>query len=100
MIVASIYSLGSKSAIQYKTAKVDKGAISKYVTATGTINPVRTVLIGARLQVLSPNCMLISTLRCQGGSSRGANRPCSFRTSGKKAEAALAIAKASFEKAK
>ena len=49
IIVASIYSLGNKSAIQYKTANIDTGAISKYVTATGTINPVRTVLIGSQV---------------------------------------------------
>src|SRR3989304_4896525 len=49
IIVASIYSLGNKGTIQYKTAKIDKGSISKYVTATGTINPVRTVLIGSQV---------------------------------------------------
>src|SRR3990172_5373596 len=49
IIIASFDSLGNKGAIQYRTVKIDKGVISKYVTATGTINPVRTVLIGSQV---------------------------------------------------
>ncbi|MEK7297081.1 MAG: hypothetical protein AAB069_04185 [Planctomycetota bacterium] len=38
--------------VQYKTAKIEVGTIGKYVTATGTINPVRTVLIGSQVSGL------------------------------------------------
>jgi len=41
------WSIGGKSPIQYVTAPVTRGAISRIATATGTVNPVLTIIIGA-----------------------------------------------------
>jgi HlyD family secretion protein len=32
--------------VQYLTSKVERGALSRLVTATGTVNPVTTVQVG------------------------------------------------------
>ena len=100
IIVASIYSLGNKGAIQYKTAKIDKGAISKYVTATGTINPVRTVLIGSQVTGLISQLYVDFNSVVKVGQVVAQIDPVPFEHQVKKAEAALATAVASFEKAK
>ena len=36
-------------AVKYRTAKVERGSISAFVTANGTINPVITVLVGSQV---------------------------------------------------
>ena len=100
IIVASIYSLGSKGAIQYKTAKIDKGYISKYVTATGTINPVRTVLIGSQVTGLISQLYVDFNSVVRVGQVVAQIDPVPFEHQVKKAEAALATAIASLEKAK
>ena len=41
------WSIGGKSSIQYVTAPVTRGAISRTATATGTVNPVLTIIVGA-----------------------------------------------------
>jgi HlyD family secretion protein len=37
------------SAVKYRTAKVERGTLSAFVTANGTINPVITVLVGSQV---------------------------------------------------
>jgi HlyD family secretion protein len=36
-------------AVKYRTAKVERGSLSAFVTANGTINPVITVLVGSQV---------------------------------------------------
>ena len=36
-------------AVKYRTAKVERGTLSAFVTANGTINPVITVLVGSQV---------------------------------------------------
>ncbi len=36
-------------AVRYRTAKVERGSLSAFVTANGTINPVITVLVGSQV---------------------------------------------------
>jgi HlyD family secretion protein len=43
------YYKGKESAVKYRTAKVERGALSAFVTANGTINPVITVLVGSQV---------------------------------------------------
>ena len=50
-------SVGTRSTVQYFTAKVDHGDISQVVQATGTINPVNTVPVGS---VVSGNVVAIN----------------------------------------
>src|SRR6266404_5321790 len=54
---AGYVSVGTRSATQYFTAKVDQGDISQVVQATGTINPITTVPVGS---VVSGNVVAIN----------------------------------------
>lgn len=38
-----------ETTVKYKTVKVEKGSLSSFVTANGTINPVTTVLVGSQI---------------------------------------------------
>jgi len=40
------WTLGAKSSVRYVTAPVTRGSVIQTVTATGTVNPVLTVLVG------------------------------------------------------
>ncbi len=40
---------GKDQVVKYRTAKVERGSISAFVTANGTINPVITVLVGSQV---------------------------------------------------
>ncbi len=99
IIVACLYSLGNKGVVQYKTAKIEKGVIAKYVTATGTINPVRTVLIGSQVTGLISKLYVDFNSHVKAGQVVAQIDPVPFEHQVKKAEAALATAVASLEKA-
>jgi HlyD family secretion protein len=40
---------GKEAAVKYRTAKVERGSLSTYVTANGTVNAVITVLVGSQV---------------------------------------------------
>ena len=100
MIAALIYFLGNTDSIQYKTEKIDRGTISKYVTATGTINPVRTVIIGSQVTGLISKLYADFNSIVKVGQIVAQIDPVPFQHQVKKAEATLATAIASVEKAK
>ncbi|GAN34562.1 MAG: efflux RND transporter periplasmic adaptor subunit [Candidatus Brocadia sp. AMX2] len=100
IIVASIYFLGNSESIQYKTEKIDRGSISKYVTATGTINPVRTVIIGSQVTGLISRLYADFNSAVKVGQVVAQIDPVPFEHRVKQAEATLATAIASLEKAK
>src|SRR5580692_8696166 len=52
-----LVTVGARTTAQYFTAKVEHGDISQVVQATGTINPVNTVSVGA---VVSGNVVSVS----------------------------------------
>ena len=99
IIVASILFLGSKENIQYKTANIERGAISKNVTATGIINPVRTVLTGSQLSGSIPKLYADFNSVVKKGQVVVQIAPVPFEHQVRKAEATLATAAASLEKA-
>jgi HlyD family secretion protein len=43
------YFMDRKPAAHYRTARVERGSLSTYVTANGTVNPVITVLVGSQV---------------------------------------------------
>ncbi|MFN3531495.1 MAG: efflux RND transporter periplasmic adaptor subunit [Candidatus Brocadia sp.] len=100
IIVSSIYFLGNTEAIQYKTEKTDRGNISKYVTATGTINPVRTVIIGSQVTGIISKLYVDFNSEVKVGQVVAQIDPVPFEHRVKQSEAALATAIASLEKAK
>ena len=40
---------GQRTPVKYKTAKIERGSIMQVVTATGTVNPVKTVQVGSQV---------------------------------------------------
>ena len=51
IIILAFYWLRDEGAsVVYRTAKVGRGDISSYVTATGTVNPITTIEIGSQVQ--------------------------------------------------
>jgi HlyD family secretion protein len=46
LVAALWWTLGTKSAVRYVTAPVTRGSVIQTVGATGTVNPVLTVLVG------------------------------------------------------
>ncbi|CAG0942196.1 Macrolide export protein MacA [Candidatus Brocadiaceae bacterium] len=100
ILVASIYFLGNKESIQYKTEKIERDTISKYITATGTINPVRTVIIGSQVTGLISKLYVDFNSEVKSGQIVAQIDPVPFEHQVKRAEATLATAIASLEKAK
>ncbi|TVM03720.1 MAG: efflux RND transporter periplasmic adaptor subunit [Candidatus Brocadia sp. WS118] len=96
----SVYLFGNTESVQYKTEKVDRGTITKYVTATGTINPVRTVIIGSQVTGLIAKLYADYNSEVKTGQIVAQIDPVPFEHQVKKAEATLATAIASLEKAK
>src|SRR5262249_56261417 len=48
-LLASYWTIGNRQALQYYTAKAEKGDIAQAVQATGTINAVTTVQVGSQV---------------------------------------------------
>ncbi len=49
VLLAGFWTFGNRAAVQFYTAKVEKGDISQVVQATGTINAVITVQVGSQV---------------------------------------------------
>lgn len=49
ILAVGMWKYGSSGAVQYYTAKVEKGDISQVVSSTGTINAVTTVQVGSQV---------------------------------------------------
>jgi HlyD family secretion protein len=49
LLLAGLWKFGAGGAVQYYTAKADKGDISQVVSSTGTINAVTTVQVGSQV---------------------------------------------------
>ncbi len=45
-VAVALWSLSTRSTMQYTTVPVARGTISRTVTATGTVNPVLTIIVG------------------------------------------------------
>ncbi len=98
--VITIYLFSGKDAIQYRTGKIDRGTISKYITATGTVNPVRTVIIGSQVSGLVSQLFVDFNSEVKKGQVVARIDPVPFELGVKRAEASLATAVATHEKAK
>lgn len=100
VIAATIYFFSGKDAIQYRTEKIKRGTISKYITATGTVNPVRTVIIGSQVSGLISQLFVDFNSEVKKGEVVAQIDPIPFELEVKRAEASLATAAATLEKAK
>ncbi len=98
--ITIIYFFSGKDAIQYRTEKIERGTISKYITATGTVNPVRTVIIGSQVSGLISQLFVDFNSEVKKGEVVAQIDPIPFELEVKRAEASLATAAATLEKAK
>ncbi|MBF8303332.1 MAG: efflux transporter, family, subunit [Candidatus Dadabacteria bacterium] len=88
------------ASIAYKTAKVDKGDIISYVTATGTLNPISTVEIGSQVSGTIKNTFVDFNSVVKKGDPLAEIDPTPFNSQLKQAQADLNKAEADAEIAK
>ncbi len=86
--------------IVYKIAKVDRGDISSYVSATGSINPVNTVEIGSQISGTVESVYVDFNSRVKKGDPLAQIDPAPFRAKLTQAEADLKKAQVDYELAK
>ena len=98
IIVTVIYLLKKEEAVRFETAKIVKGDIQKYVVATGTINPVRTVIIGSQVSGLISKLYADFNSQVKTGQTVAQIDPTPFEHQVRKAEAALATALAKLKR--
>lgn len=88
------------ASIAYKTAKVDKGDIISYVTATGTLNPISTVEIGSQVSGTIKNTFVDFNSVVKKGDPLAEIDPTPLNSQLKQAQADLNKAEADAEIAK
>ncbi|HLE24941.1 MAG TPA: efflux RND transporter periplasmic adaptor subunit [Thermodesulfobacteriota bacterium] len=88
------------TSIAYKTAKVDKGDIISYVTATGTLNPISTIEIGSQVSGTIKNIFVDFNSVVKKGDPLSEIDPTPFNSQLKQAHADLKKAEADAEIAK
>ncbi|OHB68353.1 MAG: efflux transporter periplasmic adaptor subunit, partial [Planctomycetes bacterium RBG_16_41_13] len=98
IIVTVIYLLKKEETVRFETAKIVKGDIQKYVVATGTINPVRTVIIGSQVSGLISKLYADFNSQVKTGQTVAQIDPTPFEHQVRKAEAALATALAKLKR--
>ncbi len=75
--------------IVYHTARVDRGDIVSYVTATGTLNPVTMVEVGSQISGLIKRVEVDFNARVKAGDPLAEIDPTPFKAQVKQAEAAV-----------
>jgi HlyD family secretion protein len=85
-----------ESAVQYRTAKVERGSISAFVTANGTINPVITVLVGSQVSGTIQKLYADYNSRVTTGQLIAQIDPAIFQAQVSQAKAKVENAKAAF----
>jgi len=82
--------------IKYRTIKVERGSLSAYVTANGTINPVITVLVGSQVSGTIQQLYADYNSRVKKGQLIAQIDPAIFQAQVSQAKAKLENARASF----
>jgi HlyD family secretion protein len=92
--------LGERSSIHYVTAQVAKGAVTRAVTATGTVNPELTIIVGAAVSGIIKELSCDYNTRVKKGQVCARIDPRPYQTVVDQNKALLAVAKAQLEKDK
>src|SRR4030042_3028440 len=87
---------GKESAVQYRAAKVERGSISSFVTANGTVNPVITVLVGSQVSGTIQKLFADYNSRVKQGELVAQIDPALFQAQVSQAKAKVENAKAAF----
>ncbi|MFZ3137502.1 MAG: efflux RND transporter periplasmic adaptor subunit [Thermodesulfovibrionales bacterium] len=100
LAVAAFFLIRNKSNdIKFGTEKVVKGDIEMAVTATGTVNPVTTVLVGTQVSGTIKNIYVDFNSPVKKGQLIAQIDPAAFQAQVEQAKANLLAAKANHEKA-
>jgi HlyD family secretion protein len=84
---------------EYRTAKVERGRIASTVAATGTLQPVATVLVGTQVSGQISEILADFNTEVRAGEVIARIDPSSFQNSVEKAEAEVGVAEAALRKA-
>ena len=98
--VGAWWLLGDEPAIHYVTAPVTRGNVVRAVTATGTVNPELTIIVGSYISgvIKSLSCDFNTKVKAGQVCARIDPRP--YQSLVSQAKASLAVAKAQLEKDK
>lgn len=105
VIVAAIagtawWALAARSTVHYVTAQVGRGAVTRAVTATGTVNPELTIIVGAAVSGVIKELFCDYNTQVKKGQVCARIDPRPYQTVVDQNEANLAVAKAQLEKDK
>lgn len=97
---AAWWALGERSSIRYVTAPVAKGAVTRTVTSTGTVNPELTIIVGAAVSGIIQNLYCDYNTQVKKGQVCAKIDPRPYQTVVDQNKANLAVEKAQLEKDK
>jgi HlyD family secretion protein len=94
------WTLGGESPVQYSTAPVTRGAVTRAVTATGTVNPVLTIIVGTYVSGVIQDLSCDYNTQVKRGQICAKIDPRPYQTVVDQNRANLTAAKAQVEKSK
>jgi HlyD family secretion protein len=94
------WTLGGESPVQYSTAPVTGGAVTRAVTATGTVNPVLTIIVGTYVSGVIQDLSCDYNTQVKRGQICAKIDPRPYQTVVDQNRANLTAAKAQVEKSK
>jgi HlyD family secretion protein len=104
VIIAAIavvwWSLGSGGTVRYTTAAVTRGAVTRAVVATGTVNPVLTIIVGSYVSGVIQNLTCDYNTEVKQGQICAQIDPRPYQTVVDQNKANLMVAQAQVEKDK
>ena len=102
LLVAGIawWTFGSATPVHYTTAPVTRGAVTRTVTATGTVNPELTIIVGSYVSGVIQELTCDYNTQVKKGQVCARIDPRPYQTLVDQAKANLAIARAQLEKDK
>ncbi len=97
---ATWWALSERSTVHYVTAQVARGAVTRAVTATGTVNPELTIIVGAAVSGIIQELSCDYNTQVKKGQVCAKIDPRPYQTVVDQNKANLAVAKAKLEKDK
>jgi HlyD family secretion protein len=94
------WALGERSTVHYVTAQVSHGAVTRSVTATGTVNPELTIIVGAAVSGIIQELSCDYNTQVKKGQVCARIDPRPYQSVVDQNKAQLAVAKAQLEKDK
>jgi HlyD family secretion protein len=99
-VAATWWALDERSTVRYVTAPVEKGAVTRTVIATGTVNPELTIIVGAAVSGIIQQLYCDYNTRVKKGQVCARIDPRAYQSVVDQNKANLAVANAQLEKDK